>query len=824
MRLPSNVTGAAGAFLVLFLVVAAYVPSASGAEPDAIEHPVPARIEVGPDFAEVDRLARLGINIDAVFDGWARVYVVAKERAKLYKLGFDVSLLPNDSPRKAEEARLTAETRDKRPPTQRGSVAAEYHTYTTLTQDLQQIATDHPDIVRLSSIGQTNQGRELWMVKISDNPDVQEDEPEFAYISSMHGDEVVGKEVLYNLIDYLTDNYGSLSRVTNIVDDTELWIMPSMNPDGTEIGQRGNANGKDLNRDFPDQFIDAVNTTVGRQAETAAIMNWRAGVATNMSINFHGGALVTNYPLDSNPQGTSSFSPAPPPDHAMFQSFARTYADNNPPMSVSNGHPAWDDGITNGADWYAINGGMQDWQYVWHGGFEVLVEISSTKWPGASSLPGFWDDNLESLLSCLERVHEGVRGLITDAETGLPLSASIQFDSNPFVAYTDREMGDYHRALMPDTYTLTIRADGRETLVIPNVVVNAGPATVVNAALGPAPVDLQPMNSAVLDGANGFVDVGETTDLSLTLLNLGRSATGVSGQLIPTGYDAEVSRSLASYPNIDVAGTGGSLAPHFEIQANPQIAEGRKLGFAVQWLTDQGVGMSDPFFLEIGSGTVDSVPSTDVPKNIGIFYAETAVSDLVIPIESSVTNVTDVKVTIDLTHSFIGDIEVAVQSPNGTLVQLHNHGGGSASDIVGTYGVDLTPTQSLDAFNGENSLGTWTLSILDTAIGDGGDLNGWSLQITGRPAETTTPEMKFKEISRNSVNTTLEWWPYPGITGYRVYRSSDPANVAAFVDVTGTDPNDTDTLFDDSGTDPLVFYLVTGMGPGGEGPKGHFGE
>ena len=114
------------------------------------------------------------------------------------------------------------------------------------------------------------------MVKISDNPDLDEDEPEAAYIAAMHGDEVVGKELLINLIHYLVDNYGTDPRVTDLVDGTEIWILPSMNPDGTAMTQRYNAGNVDLNRDFPDYYADPVNTPDGRAPETRAVMGWTA--------------------------------------------------------------------------------------------------------------------------------------------------------------------------------------------------------------------------------------------------------------------------------------------------------------------------------------------------------------------------------------------------------------------------------------------------------------------------------------------------------------------------------------------------------------------
>ena len=206
---------------------------------------IPVRIDLDATGRVEAVLADLDLNVDAVFHDWARVYIVEEQREKLFWYGIQPIDLPDDGPQMAELARI--EATEPSTSTTEGSVPAQYHTYTTLTADLQQIASDHPSITRLQSIGQSVQGRELWMMKLSANPDLDEDEPEFLYISSMHGDEVTGKELLYNLIDYLTDNYGSDPRVTTLVDTTEIWIMPSMNPDGTDLellyGSRSHATG-----------------------------------------------------------------------------------------------------------------------------------------------------------------------------------------------------------------------------------------------------------------------------------------------------------------------------------------------------------------------------------------------------------------------------------------------------------------------------------------------------------------------------------------------------------------------------------------------------
>jgi len=813
-----------GRFAPLIVALLLWVPAGSFAKiPDQSsppERPFPVRVELDLSGEASAFLRKLDFNIDAAFDNWARVYVVQEELEKLQRQGFAVTLLPDNAPQMAELARLHANDDPERAPG--GSVPAQYHTYATLTADLQQIATDHPSIVRLVSIGQSVQGRDLWFVKLSNDPDVEGNEPGFTFISSMHGDEVVGKELLYNLLNYMTDNYGTDPRVTNLIDTTEIWIMPSMNPDGTELGQRANATGVDLNRDFPDQFTDPVNTGAGRAPETAAIMAWRAQHTSTLSSNLHGGALVANYPFDSNPAGSWTFSPAPDPDHDTFVLLARTYADNNLPMSTSNADPAWDNGITNGADWYAINGGMQDWEYVWYGDHEVLVEVSNTKWPLASELPGFWDDNLESMLAYMERVHEGVRGIVIDESTGLPLAATIQIDTSPQVTYTDPEVGDYHRVVAPGTYQLTIGAPFRETKVFPGVAVNAGAATVLDVQLAPLPVQLQPFGYDLQDGGNGYFDPGETSTLAVTLENLGNSATNVSAELIPTGYFGRTAQANASYVDIAPGTTAPSSAPHYDVTLDATAPLGHRAGYALQWTSDQGVGQSEPFFIDVGAPLNGSAASLDVPYGISDRNVpQTISSDLNYAMQSEIDTV---RMTINLTHTYIGDLRVELISPAGTRVRLHDHTGGSQNDIIGTYGVDLSPLESLSAFTGETSSGVWTLEVTDDAAGDDGLLSAWSLEIDGRLAEASPPEMKFRRAEVLPGGARFEWWPYPGMTSYRVYRSTDPSQAAAFVDVTVEDGDPADTVFNDGSVNPVAYFLVTGVGANGEGPKGHPGE
>ncbi|NQU21078.1 MAG: proprotein convertase P-domain-containing protein, partial [Candidatus Nealsonbacteria bacterium] len=387
-----------------------------------------------------------------------------------------------------------------------------YHNYAQLTTELADYAAAYPEISQLVSIGQSVEGRELWAMKITDNPALEENEPEVKYVGTMHGDEPVGTEMLLYFIDELLGGYGVDPRLTALVDETEIWVVPLMNPDGRESGSRENASAVDLNRDFPDGAVAPIGNVfdgpamdlAGRQAEVAAVMAWSAEHSFALSANLHTGALVVNYPYDNDGLGSVN---SPTPDDALFRHLAETYASHNLPMLNS---PVFPGGVTNGAAWYSMEGGMQDWNYRYLGCNEFTVELSDDFWPNESALPGLWGDNRESMLSYFESVHTGVGGLVADATTGEPVFAKVTVAANTQPVYTDPDLGDYHRMLLPGSYDLTVSAPGYAPRTLENVVV-------VDGATTPLDVVLLPLDAGIM-----FIDGQWTGNVQIDAL-----ATGV---------------------------------------------------------------------------------------------------------------------------------------------------------------------------------------------------------------------------------------------------------------------------------------------------------
>lgn len=112
----------------------------------------------------------------------------------------------------------------------------------------------HPDITRLVEIGRSWQGRPIFALLISDNPDVDEDEPAHLFDGAHHGSELLSIEPVFDVIEYLTTRYDSDPRVRAWVDGNEIWCVPVVNPDGLDrhwhlADRTGRSNARDVNGD-----------------------------------------------------------------------------------------------------------------------------------------------------------------------------------------------------------------------------------------------------------------------------------------------------------------------------------------------------------------------------------------------------------------------------------------------------------------------------------------------------------------------------------------------------------------------------------------------
>jgi len=293
-----------------------------------------------------------------------------------------------------------------------------YHFHNQLTTVLDNLLAAYPSLVTVESIGYSVQNRELWMVELHDGSDSGEPAPAFIplvrLVGNIHGDEAVGREMMLRFAVYLAKQHGTGGdeAVTKLLRTTRVQIIPSMNPDGFEMGRRLNANEHDLNRGFPDQYVlPEVNSIYAhmRDPEVEAILRLMLHTNCTLSISAHGGALVANYPYDATANNRVFRMAAPSPDDEFFRHVAHVYAQAHVRMAAST---EFSGGVTNGGAWYQLYGGMQDASYILDDSFEITVELSKVKWPASSTLPSFWQENKPALLAYTQQAHVGVAGYV----------------------------------------------------------------------------------------------------------------------------------------------------------------------------------------------------------------------------------------------------------------------------------------------------------------------------------------------------------------------------------------------------------------------------
>jgi hypothetical protein len=421
-----------------------------------------------------------------------------------------------------------------------------YPTYDGYVNMMMQFAANHPSICKIVDAGNTVQGRKILLVKISDNVDVREAEPQFLYTSSIHGDETTGYVLMLRLIDSLLTTYGTNPRITNMINNAEIWINPLANPDGTYHGgnntvngaTRYNANGYDLNRNFPDP-VNGVHPN--QQQETAVFRNLAEQNNLVLCANFHGGTEVVNYPWDTWTSGYPDY--VFHADDNWYQFISHLYADTSQAHAPSNYMNGYDDGITNGGAWYVIHHGRQDYMNWFMKSREVTIEISDTKLLPASQLPAHWEYNKRSFLNYIESILYGVRGIVTDTADH-PLNAIVKVlnhDTLHSEIRTDSLNGNYHRMLAPGVYSLQFTAEGHFPQTINNVVVNNFQTTVLNVQLIPnfIPVELVSF-SAETNGNNVELKWRTATEKNNTGFEIERTSPRPSpyqGEGVPTWRD-----------------------------------------------------------------------------------------------------------------------------------------------------------------------------------------------------------------------------------------------------------------------------------------------
>ncbi|EHR51265.1 putative carboxypeptidase [Saccharomonospora marina XMU15] len=385
--------------LVLLLAVAA----PTSAAPTAAQSNDRAVYEIGAaTTAQRTAIAATGVDVLGVRDGTVTIVADAEQAESLRKLGF--------RPRLTADLDASLAERNPAPRAAADFPAGDegYHTYAEVTSELEATREEHPAVARLSSVGTSHEGRTLHLLKISDNVAQDEDEPEVLFTCNQHAREHLTTEMCLRIVQRFTDGYGSDETVTALVDSREIYVIPSVNPDGAEYdisggqyhGWRKNrqGSGTDLNRNW-DYRWGCCGGSSGNPGsdtyrgpspfsapETAAVADFVDSRVVGGSqqlkahIDFHSYSELVLWPYGYTYADTAE---------GMTEQEAQRFADLGRRMAASNGYTP-----QQSSDLYITDGSVNDWMW----GEHKILSYTFEMYPrSGGGLDGFYppDERIE---------------------------------------------------------------------------------------------------------------------------------------------------------------------------------------------------------------------------------------------------------------------------------------------------------------------------------------------------------------------------------------------------------------------------------------------
>ncbi|WP_374205826.1 M14 family metallopeptidase [Crossiella sp. S99.2] len=280
---------------------------------------------------------------------------------------------------------------------------AGYHNYAEMTANIRKAQTDHPSIAQLRSIGKSHEGRDLWMIKISDNVATDENEPEVLFNCNLHAREHLTVEMCLQIVNRFTDNYASNPTIKNFVDTREIWVIPSVNPDGAEYDiasgsfrswrKNRQGQGTDPNRNWGYKWgccggssgSPSSETYRGPSAfsapETRALSNFvnsrvvggKQQITANIDFHTYGELVLW-------PFGWTKADTAP----GLNADEARTFQTLGRQMAATNNYKP-----EQGSDLYVTDGDITDWMWGQHKIWSYTFEM----YGGGPGIGGFYPND-----------------------------------------------------------------------------------------------------------------------------------------------------------------------------------------------------------------------------------------------------------------------------------------------------------------------------------------------------------------------------------------------------------------------------------------------
>ena len=460
-----------------------------------------------------------------------------------------------------------------------------YRSYTQMLDELLQLQAQYPSLMQVSSLGESwgsiyaGQGipyyqtfdHELWAVKVSANVQLQEDEPAFYFLGEHHAREPLSTEACMGILIHLLENYGSEPVVTGILDTSEVWIVPLLNPDGhklvidqTDVWWRknirdnnasqtygSNSDGVDLNRNYGYEWgYTSASDDNGSETyhgpdpfsepETQAFRDLLLSRRFLAGISYHTYGEYVLYPY-----GYVSGIYAPDTDELAALAFE--VAACLPAVAGGGNYapgPSW--GL------YPVSGSLDDWAYATNSTFAYTIEMAQQFIPSATLVAQIVPQQVAGAMQLLNRKnYKTLQGHVTDAVTGQPLAATIHIeglDDGPIYrapVKSDSLTGSYYRFLPAGSFHARAFKDGYASQYI-EMNVSAVSVTVADFQLTPGePFDLG------ITVQNDFFEPLEGATMIVGEDSIASYSSDANGQILIPGFLPGFYRLRVSKPGFE---------------------------------------------------------------------------------------------------------------------------------------------------------------------------------------------------------------------------------------------------------------------------------